>query len=149
MSEHCQQDGGFVGDSGCTHPNHQHSELVKRIVDGASRPTRITPREAEAALREGFHVNGPNGTRIGFGERLLDHIDAHGAKDAAGRKTFLQFAVNTVVSPARVDKNHRGLNGRTAYAKRFRDFSMLVVSDSATNSVEEVFTIVPKRGGGR
>ena len=149
MSARCPQDGGFVGDAGCTHPNHAHSALVRRIVDGARRPTRVTPAEAEAALREGFHVTNPDGVRVGFGRRLLDHIDAHGAKDAAGRKTFLQFAVDAVESPDKVDAGHRGLEGRTAYAKRFKDFSMLVVSDRETGSVEDVFTIVPKRRGGK
>ena len=37
MSEHCPQDGGFIGDAGCTHPNHQHSELVKGIMSGDRR----------------------------------------------------------------------------------------------------------------
>lgn len=150
MRKHCPQDGGFVGDAGCTHPNHRHSELVRRIVaEAVARPRRVTSGEAEAALREGFYVSGPGGTRVGFGKRLLEHIDAHGEKDAAGRKTFLEFAVNAVGSPDRVDAGHRGLEGRTAYAKRFREFSMLVISDKKTNSVEEVFTIVPKRGGGK
>ena len=149
MSERCPQDGGFVGDAGCTHPNHRHSELVRRIVAEAESPRRVTPGEAEAALREGFYVSVPGGARVGFGKRLLEHIDAHGEKDAAGRKTFLQFAVNAVGSPDRVDAGHRGLEGRTAYAKRFREFSMLVISDKKTNSVEEVFTVVPKRGGGK
>ncbi|MGN0853430.1 MAG: hypothetical protein ACI4Q3_08655 [Kiritimatiellia bacterium] len=149
MSERCPQDGGFIGEAGCTHPNHEHSGLVKRIISGSDRPKRITPSEADAALREGFHVTNPDGVRVGFGRRLLDHINAHDAKDAAGRKTFLQFAVSTVARPDKVDAGHRGFEGRTAYAKRFREFAMLVVSDSKTGGVEYVFTIVPKRRRGR
>ena len=34
MSERCPYDGGFIGDAGCTHPNHRHSDLVRGIVSG-------------------------------------------------------------------------------------------------------------------
>ena len=52
MSEHCPQDGGFIGDAGCTHPNRQHSELVKGIIANAMPRGRwrlISEADAEAA----------------------------------------------------------------------------------------------------
>ena len=56
MSEHCLQDGGFIGDAGCTHPNHQHSDLVKSILSSSSNPHKISASDAESALIEGFYV---------------------------------------------------------------------------------------------
>ena len=47
MSEHCPQDGGFIGDAGCTHPNHQHSELVKGIMSG--KVSSVSEEDATAA----------------------------------------------------------------------------------------------------
>ncbi len=150
MSARCQQDGGFVGDAGCTHPNHAHSALVERLVAAADSPKTIPTSEAEAALREGFHVQNPDGVRVGFGRRLLDHIEKDHLKgDADGRKTLLTFAVATVVHPDRMERNHRGLDGRTAYAKAFDGFGMLAVSDRNSDTVEQVFTIVPNRKGKR
>lgn len=148
MSGHCQQDGGFVGDAGCTHPNHQHSELVRRIADGASRPTRITPREAEAALRELLRQRPGRNPHRFWGEAARSHRRAR-REGRGGTEDVPPVRRQCRRKPGQADKNHRGLNGRTAYAKRFGDFSMLVISDKETNSVEEVFTIVPKRGGGR
>ena len=39
MSGHCPQDGGFIGDAGCTHPNHQHSEFVKSMLEAKTPRT--------------------------------------------------------------------------------------------------------------
>ena len=78
MSGHCPQDGGFIGAAGCTHPNHQHSELVKGIIVNAMPRGRlhlISEADAEAALKEVFYVNDPTGKRVGFGKGLLEHID--------------------------------------------------------------------------
>lgn len=57
MSEHCPQDGGFIGDAGCTHPNHQHSELVRGIMSG--KASSVSEAEATAALwllRKAYHI---------------------------------------------------------------------------------------------
>ena len=55
MSEHCKQDGGFIGDAGCTHPNHQHSELVRGLL-AASEPRGhlhdITPEDFDKVLEK-------------------------------------------------------------------------------------------------
>ena len=111
MSEHCPQDGGFIGDAGCTHPNHQHSELVKGIiVNAAPRGYQhlISESDAEAALKEGFYVKNPEGKQVGFGKKLLEHIDsdtAHSPADAAARKQRLIYAVSTVTHPDKVENS--------------------------------------------
>lgn len=92
MSARCPQDGGFVGDAGCTHPNHAHSALVERIAASADAPRMVSTSEAEAALREGFYVSNPDGARVGFGRRLLDHIERGGRCDAARRKGLRRSA---------------------------------------------------------
>lgn len=145
MSEHCPQDGGFIGDAGCTHPNHQHSELVKGIMSG--EPAMISPRDATAALNEGFYVKNPEGKQVGFGKKLLAHLDAHSAGDADERKRRLKFAVNTVTSPAKVEKDHKGFEGRTLYTKAFDSFGMMAISEKGSDTIEHVFTIVPNRRG--
>ena len=145
MSEHCPQDGGFIGDAGCTHPNHQHSELVKGIMSG--EPAMISPRDATAALNEGFYVKNPEGKQVGFGKKLLAHLDAHSEGDAAERKRRLKFAVNTVTSPAKVEKDHKGFEGRTLYTKAFDSFGMMAISEKGSDTIEHMFTIIPNRRG--
>ena len=145
MSDRCPQDGGFIGDAGCTHPNHAHSERVQKIVDGAKNPAMIRAEDATAALEEGFYVENPNGQRVGFGKRLLGHVGTHGSADANARLARLQFAVATVTSPSKVEKDHRGIEGRTAYTKSFKEFGMLVITDAESENAEYAFTIVPKR----
>lgn len=147
MSGHCPQDGGFIGDAGCTHPNHQHSELVKRIMSG--EPKTISTREAEAALREGFYITNPEGKRVGFGKRLLTHIETHLDGDADARKTRLMFAVHAVAHPDKVERNHKGVEGRTLYAKAFDGFGMIAISAKDGDDLESIFTIVPNRKGKR
>ena len=144
MSERCPQDGGFIGDAGCTHPNHRHSELVRGIVSG--EPKTIRAEDAAAALEEGFYVSNPDGKRVGFGKRLLAHIESReSAKDADARKERLAFAVATVMRPDKVETGHKGLAGRTAYAKAFDGFGVLAVSDAEGGGIEAVFNIIPKR----
>ena len=148
MSEHCKQDGGFIGDAGCTHPNHQHSELVKGLL--ADSAHMITAQDAEAALREGFYVSNPNGKRVGFGSGLLKHINNdpnHAPEDADERKKRLLFAVDTVKHPDRMDVNHRGIEGRTAYAKAFEDFGILAITGPESDTIDKVYTFFPRRGG--
>ena len=147
MSEHCPQDGGFIGDAGCTHPNHQHSELVKGLL-AAETPHMITPADCEAALREGFYVTNPEGNRVGFGEKLLAHIESdpnHAPEDATQRKRRLVFAIHTVEHPDKVEKNHRSIPGRTAYAKAFDDFGILAITEPESDTIANVFTYFPRR----
>ena len=152
MSEHCPQDGGFIGDAGCTHPNHQHSELVKGIIVNAMPRGRlhlISEADAEAALKEGFYVNDPSGRRVGFGHGLLEHIDNdpnHAPEDAKARKQRLIYAVQTVTHPDKTEKNHRSIPGRTAYAKAFDDFGILAITEPESNVIAKVFTYFPRRG---
>lgn len=152
MSKHCPQDGGFIGDAGCTHPNHQHSELVKGIIVNAMPRGRlhlISEADAEAALKEGFYVNDPSGRRVGFGHGLLEHIDNdpnHAPEDAKARKQRLIYAVQTVTHPNMTEKNHRSIPGRTAYAKAFDDFGILAITEPESNVIAKVFTYFPRRG---
>ena len=152
MSEHCPQDGGFIGDAGCTHPNHQHSELVQGIIVNAEPRGHlhlISEEDANAALKEGFYVTNPEGKRVGFGKKLLDHIDgdtSHSSADAAARKQRLIYAVATVTHPDKVEKNHRSIPGRTAYAKAFDDFGILAITEPESDTIANVFTYFPRRG---
>lgn len=109
----------------------------------------VSTSEAEAALREGFYVSNPDGTRVGFGQRLLDHIEgdtSHAPEDIKARKERLAFAVATVAKPDAVERNHRSIPGRTAYARAFDDFGILAVSEPDGEDIETVFTYFPRRG---
>lgn len=148
MSDRCPQDGGFIGECGCTHPNHEHSELVKGLLS-AQEPDFIAEADAEAALVEGFYVTGPNG-RVGFGKRILDHWSdtrpghQHSAKDVAARKQRLAFAVATVRAPDTMNDKVAGHPGRISYTKAFKDFGIIVLSDPTQSEKAVTFTYVPK-----
>lgn len=144
MSGHCPQDGGFMGDAGCTHPNHQHSEFVKSILE-AKTPRTVSPADCDRALREGFYVNSADGKRVGFGRQLAEHMAHHNPADKARRRSHLLYAVSTVKS-GRKAPNPKGGPGSSAYAKRFGNMKVLVLTDSH-GQVEDVFNIIPKRGG--
>ena len=151
MSGHCPQDGGFIGDAGCTHPNHQHSELVKSLLVGTDprgHLREISPDEFDAAVSEGFYVDGANGQRMGFGKALLRHFNEDhdpNSTDIQNRKARLMYAIATVKYPDKVEWHHEGLQGRTAYTKAFDKFGILAVSDREGKSIEDVFNIMPKR----
>ena len=153
MTEHCPQDGGFIGDAGCTHQNHEHSPLVKGIIERSAakgyKPEFVSELEAEAALEEGFYVDGPNGKRIGFGKSLLRHFnedhdltDPDVAAKIADRKRRLMFAINTVMRPNKSESNHRSIPGRTAYFKSFEGFGIQAITskDGDRDKIEYVFT---------
>jgi hypothetical protein len=144
MSKNCSQDGGFIGKSGCTHPNHNHSELVKGLIAKAKKPCLISSREADAALREGFYVNSAYTTRVGFGEKLIIHIGHHNKADQNRRKTHLLYAIATVKSGKR-GPNPKGGPGSYAYAKNIDGKKFLVLTDKE-GQVEEVFNIIPRGG---
>ena len=146
MSAHCPKDGGFIGAAGCTHPRHAHSALVRKIL-AAKSPANITEGEARRALAEGFYVDDPQGNRIGFGKPLLAHLTdaAHHPNDARKRLARLEFAVATVRRPDAAERDHRLVRGRTAYARAFREFGMLVVADTESGILKQAFTFVPKR----
>ena len=152
MSEHCPQDGGFIGEAGCTHPNHQHSELVKGIIANASPRGHlhlISETDAESALNEGFYVPDPSGKQVGFGKGLLEHIDNdpnHSPGDAIARKQRLVYAVATVTHPDKIENNHRSIPWRTAYAKAFTDFGILAITEPESDTIARVFTYFPRRG---
>ena len=141
MSDHCPQDGGFIGDAGCTHPNHQHSELVKGLL--ASKPKTISPRDCDIALAEGFYVNSAFNTRVGFGKKLAIHIDHHNQNDRIRRKVNLLYAVATVKGGKR-GPNPKGGQGSFAYARNIDGRRFLVLTDDH-GIVEDVFDIIPGR----
>lgn len=141
MSLHCPNDGGFLSANGCSHRNHDHAKFVKRLL--AAKPRLISPYEADLALQEGgFAVNSAYNTRIAFGDSLVTHLNHHKASDRRRRKIHLLYAVATVKSGKR-GLNPKGGAGSYAYAKNFRDFGMLVLTDKQGN-VENVFNIIPK-----
>ena len=154
MSGRCSQDGGFVGDCGCTHPNHEHSELVKGLLN-AETPEFITEADGEAALLEGFFVDGvdPDGNEytVGFGHKILDHWNdprpghTHDPKDIKARKERLGFAVDTAKHPEKVEKNHQDYQGRTLLFKAYKRFGMSVIADPGNDNRIEAFTFIPKR----
>lgn len=144
MNGKCPQDGGFLGEAGCTHPNHRHSALVEGLLS-ANEPREISADDADAALDEGFYVK--SGDRlVGFGSRLKSHLEAHGAKDAGERKKRLAFAIDTVRSPEKTENNHKSVPGRTVYLKSFDGFGIVAISDPSGKNLDEVFTVIPKRG---
>lgn len=155
MSEHCPQDGGFVGECGCTHPNHRHSDLVRKILD-AKTPAFVSEEDGDKALREGFYVatNDADGkTRsVGFGGKILDHWNdkreghTHDPKDVKARKERLAFAVDAVRSYDRTETNHRDYPGRRIYFKAYDRFGMTVVADPSHGDRVDAFTYIPKRG---
>lgn len=148
MSDRCPQDGGFVGECGCTHPNHRHSELVEGLLDAKRAPALISSADFDAAIEEGFYAVSPSG-RVGFGKRLLNDWQngKHGKKDVDGRKSRLAFAVATVREPDATERDHRGFKGRIAYTKAFEDFGIVVISDPTDHNYATAFTYIPKRKG--
>ena len=145
MSDRCPQDGGFIGDAGCSHENHQHSALVMGIIDdGKAKKLRtISEADCDAALTEGFYVDAPGGKRIGFGKTLLQHLNEH--EDAYQRKTKLLYAVNAVMFPNKSENNHERIAGRTAYFKSFKGFGIQAITSKEGDKIEYVFTYIPKR----
>ena len=108
----------------------------------------ITPEDFDAAVSEGFYVNGANGQRIGFGKALLRHFNEDNdpnSDDIKNRKSRLLYAINAVKHPDKVEWHHEGLQGRTAYTKAFDKFGVLAVSDREGKNIEYVFNIIPKR----
>ena len=57
------------------------------------------------------------------------------------------FAVKTVTNPDKIEKNHRNLAGRTLYSKSFEKFGIIAISEKGSDTVEQIFTIVPNRKG--
>lgn len=143
MTLKCPNDGGFIGEAGCTHPNHEHSKLVNEIIN-AEKPYFIDPEEADKALNEGFYVQNQEGKNVGFGKNLLKHIESHDSKDAIARKKRLLFAIQTVKTADIIENNHKDIPGRTAYMKAFENFGMICITDKSDN-IEYTFTIIPKR----
>jgi len=140
MSEQCPKDGGFIGKSGCKHPNHEHSELVKGIMS-AKNPRMISPKDCDTALNEGFYVNVAGGDRVGFGHQLAEHLAHHNMADQRRRKIRLMYAVKTVKS-GRKQKNPQGGPNSYRYAQSFGDFGILVLTDDH-GDVQDVFDIIP------
>jgi len=146
MPDKCPQDGGFIGESGCTHPNHKHSALTESLMKSPVK--EITPNECDHALKEGFYVDSKDGSRVGFGKNLKGHIElGHSQKDADARKSNLLFAVDTVRTTEPKEAGHRGTKGRKLYTKAYKDFGMLVITDAKGKNIDDVHTIFPRRSG--
>lgn len=147
MPDHCPKDGGFIGDAGCTHPNHVYSEFAQRLLSQKAR--RISPEEADKLLKEGVYVTSSEGRRVGFGKSLKKHIDDHNYQDASERRANLLFAIATVKGTLPVTHNERGFEGRTKWVNRtYSDKIILVVSTpdkkaaaEANIDIDYVFTI--------
>ena len=143
MSDHCPQDGGFIGKCGCTHPNHQHSKLVDGLLKEKS-PRAVSKGECDAALDEGFYVDSGSGRRVGFGKNLKDHLT--GKNDEDERKSRLLYAVDAVRSPDDEKVCTVRDEKRRAYGKRHGDKYIEAVSAPESDEIEYVFTIIPKDG---
>lgn len=90
----------------------------------------------------------PKGRQVGFGKGLHEHIDnddSHSPADAEERKKRLMFAVKTVTNPDKTEYKHRSIPGRTAYAKAFKDFGILAITEQNSETIEKVFTFFPRR----
>ena len=143
MPDRCPQDGGFIGRSGCTHPNHVHSQKVQALL-AEKTPHRIDVADANAALNEGFYVENPEGTRVGFGWNLKGHLDNHGFSQSLKRKEALLFAIDTVRT-TKPEPSKKG-NGYMEYAKVYENFSVLAVSNPEGDIEEMVTFYLPKKG---
>ena len=142
MPNRCPKDGGFIGQSGCTHPRHVHSPKVQALL-AEKTPHRIPVADANAALNEGFYVDNPDGARVGFGWNLKGHLDNHGFAEGLKRKESLLYAIDTVrtTRPQPSAKN----NGYLEYAKVYGSFSVLAVA-SPDGQLEEMITFyLPKK----
>ena len=144
MTDKCPQDGGFIGNAGCTHENHEHSPLVERLIK-ATEPKEITEEEALEALREGFYVSRDK-KQLGFGKNMISHFSKPGKnpKDTKRRLELLPFAIDAVKTGT-VEERHQGLEGRTAYMKSYEKFGIMAVSDKSGKNIEYVFNIIPDR----
>ena len=136
MSKHCKKDGAFIGDAGCTHPNHVHSELVTRLLSQKAR--RITPQECDALLNEGVYIESSENRRVGFGKSLKRHLDEHGGRDRLERKANILFAIATVKGTRPVTHDEKGFEGRTKWVNRsYSDKIIMVVSTRDTKAAQE------------
>lgn len=136
----------YIGDAGCTHHNHRHSDLVRGVLEG--EPREISPEDCDRALAEDFYVDNPEGKRVGFGAALDRHLNTDHAtqkRDMENRKARLLYTVDAARKPDKVDSSHKGLEGRTAYLKSFDGFGIMAIADSGGKNIEHVFNIIPKR----
>ena len=138
MTNQCPQDGGFIGESGCTHRNHKHSEHVNNLLAMARKPEKISVEACDKALDEGFYVSTRWNTRVGFGKRFKRHTEDHPPDVVKERKEHLLFAIKTVRAGKR-GPNPKGGKDSYAYAHDFGAFGMLVTVD-AEGMVEEAFS---------
>jgi|GEM_PF-1552961 len=145
-AQHCPQDGGFIGKCGCTHRNHEHSELVKGLLMDAQTPHKISVEDADAALEEGFYVTSKEGVRVGFGTPLKEHIElpSHSVSDQKERKRCLLFALDTVQTTEPEERDHQNRKGRNRYIKMMdAKKAMFVVTDKDGNA-DFAKTIIPR-----
>lgn len=155
MPENCPIDGCFIGKCGCTSERHLRSDKTEKLIEeSASAETlrKITPEEADAALKEGFYVTNSDGGRTGFGLDLKDHIErtADNQKQINDRKAALLFAMNAVRDTAPTERNHQGRHGRNRYSRLMDDGNaVIVVSDPDGTNIEKVFTVFPSRKEGK
>lgn len=143
MPDRCPKDGGFIGRSGCTHPNHVHSPRVQALL-AVKTPRVIDVADANAMLNEGFYVDNPEGTRVGFGWDLKGHLDNHGFAQSLERKTHLLYAIDTIRTTKPEESKRQ--NGYLEYAKVYGDFSVLAISNPEGNIEEMITFYLPKKG---
>lgn len=148
---HCPADGGWIGDGGCSHPRHKHSEFLTKMLD--ERPREIEPSDADKMLAEGFYVTGakidkndPNekAFRVSFGKTLERHLASKQKADADGRKRRLLYAVNAVVNGRRVE-NPNGRRGVIAWAAPADGNLGVVVTADRKHRVKWIFDILPRK----
>lgn len=147
MPEQCPQDGGFIGSCGCTHPNHEHSELVKAVLEDSHDPYPIEPEQCTAALEEGFYVSTRFNTRVGFGKDLLRHLEEHDPEKADERKALLLYAVDTARTGRR-GPNPSGEPDSFSYAKKYEDGTKILLLTDKEGIVERAFTFYDKNASG-
>lgn len=140
----CPQDGGFVGDDGCTHPNHIRRNLQNKVAKWAQNPSRMDPEEARKAIETGFEVTDSGGLVFTFGENLKRHLDEHSEQDRSGRYSRLQYAVAAVNSPIR-EANHRNFPGRIACCQVIDPKHIVVLLADRSGEAVTAFDIIPGR----
>ncbi|MGN1360348.1 MAG: hypothetical protein ACI4X9_07870, partial [Kiritimatiellia bacterium] len=140
----CPQDGGFVGEDGCTHPNHIRRNLRKKAAKWAKKPDYMDPEEARKAIETGFEVTDSSGLVFTFGESLKRHLDEHSEKDRSGRYSRLQYAVAAVNSPIR-EVNHRNFPGRIACCQVIDQKHIVVLLADRSGEAVTAFDIIQNK----
>lgn len=128
--KHCPADGAFIGDDGCTHPNHQS-------------PKKLTFEEARKLLSTHPIVTDPTGQKVRFGGRLEYHLSEKTEDEQNRRLAKLEYALDAVRTTKPI-LHPRGLMDRNVYIKSTSEKNSIMVFVDNSGEVQEVFDVFTK-----